>query len=91
MDAAASAAEIVPAFVVDPALLASERMGAPLVQAFFGAVAALRDDLRARGSELAVLRGDPVRELGAFARDVTRKRSSTTKTTSRPRSRATTP
>ena len=70
MHAAASAAEIVPAFVVDPVLLASERMGAPLVQACFGAVAALRDDLRARGSELAVLRGDPVRELAEFVRGV---------------------
>jgi len=70
MHAAASAAELVPAFVVEPGLLASERMGAPLVQACFGAVASLRDDLRARGSELAVLRGDPVSELTEFARAV---------------------
>ncbi|MGR4065079.1 MAG: cryptochrome/photolyase family protein [Vulcanimicrobiaceae bacterium] len=66
--AAGATATILPVFVIDPALLASERMGAPLVQAFFGAVAALRADLRSRGSELALLEGDPVRALPAFAR-----------------------
>jgi deoxyribodipyrimidine photo-lyase len=47
--------EVCVAFVVDPALLRGRRMGAPLVQCFFSAVAALRAELRASGSDLAVL------------------------------------
>lgn len=55
------------AFVVNPPLLADDRMGAPLVAVFFGALAALRSDLRARGSDLAVLRGDFAEQLGTLA------------------------
>jgi deoxyribodipyrimidine photo-lyase len=46
------------AFVVDPALLRGRRMGAPLVQCFFSAVAALRAELREGGSDLAILDDD---------------------------------
>lgn len=65
--AAQTAREICVAFVLDPVLLRGDRVGAPIVQAFFDAVAALRDDLRARGSDLALLDGDCAEELAALA------------------------
>jgi deoxyribodipyrimidine photo-lyase len=46
---------VCPVFVIDPGLLRGRRMGAPLVQCFFSAVAALREDLRERGGDLAIL------------------------------------
>ena len=54
-------------FVLDPVLLASDRIGAPIVQAFFSALAALREQLRAQGSDLAILRGDFAEQLGSLA------------------------
>jgi len=45
-------------------------MSSAIVQCFFDAVAALRDDLRARGSDLAVLCGDPAEELVRLARKI---------------------
>lgn len=65
--AGALSREIVLAFVVDPELLASERIGAPIVQTFFEALGALRERLRECGSDLAILQGDPARELASFA------------------------
>jgi deoxyribodipyrimidine photo-lyase len=58
------------AFVLDRTLLSSERMGAPLVQSFFGALAWLRERLRALGSDLALLEGDFAGELIRLARRV---------------------
>ncbi len=58
---------IAPVFVLDPAILTSERIGAPIVQTFFSALAALRDELRSLGGELALLEGDPAAVLPAFA------------------------
>ena len=66
-EAARASDEVALAFVLDPVLLRSERMGAPLVQAFFSALAALRTELRERGSDLALLEGDFAEELVAFA------------------------
>ena len=68
--AARDADAIAPVFVIDPGLLASGRMGSPLVQAFFEAIASLRAALRSRGSELALLCGEPAAELVQFAREV---------------------
>jgi deoxyribodipyrimidine photo-lyase len=65
--AAESGAEVVCAFVLDPAQLRGERTGAPLVAAFFDALGDLRARLRERGSDLALLEGDAVAELGALA------------------------
>ena len=45
-------------------------MGAPLVQCFFGAAGALRERLRALGSDLVVLLGEPSRELAALQRRI---------------------
>lgn len=58
------------AFVVDPGLLGNGRMSAAIVQCFFGAVAALREELRERGSDLAVLSGDPAEALVRYARSI---------------------
>jgi len=65
--AAESAGSVCVGFVLDPDLLASERMGAPLVQTFFSALGALRGELRERASDLALLEGDAAAELIALA------------------------
>ena len=62
--------EVVLCFVLDPVFLRSERVGAPIVQAFFGAISSLRYNLRAAGSDLALFEGDAARELGAFAKRI---------------------
>ncbi len=66
-EAARASDEVALAFVLDPVLLRSERTGAPLVQAFFSALAALRAELRERGSDLALLEGGFAEQLAAFA------------------------
>ncbi|MGC1382079.1 MAG: deoxyribodipyrimidine photo-lyase [Candidatus Baltobacteraceae bacterium] len=58
------------AFVLNPQLLASPRMGAPLVASFFCALAALRAELRALNSDLILLRGEFTDELLVLARRV---------------------
>ena len=65
--AAESSERVCLAFVLDPELLASERMGAPLVSTFFSAIGALRAELRERSSDLALLEGDFVRALTGLA------------------------
>ena len=68
LERAARASErIVCAFVLDPVLLRSERVGPPLVSFFFDALRALRAELRARGSDLALLEGDFSEQLRALA------------------------
>jgi deoxyribodipyrimidine photo-lyase len=69
-EAARSSETICLAFVLDPALLANARMGAPLAQAFFEALAALRAVLRKRGSDVALLEGVPDAELVRLARRI---------------------
>jgi deoxyribodipyrimidine photo-lyase len=56
------------AFVLDPVLLRSERMGPPIVQFFFDSLTELRDALRARGSDLVLLEGDFATELSALVK-----------------------
>jgi deoxyribodipyrimidine photo-lyase len=69
--AACNASDLVcPVFVADPVLLRSPRIGAPLAQVFFSAVAALRRDLRERAADLAALSGDPALEIPAFAQRI---------------------
>lgn len=70
MEACGRGAPVCIAFVLDPKLLRSERMGAPLVASFFGALAALRAEVRALGSDLALLEGDFAGELERLARRV---------------------
>ncbi len=57
-EAAKRSRELCVAFTLDPVLLKSQRIGAPIVQAFFDALEELRRSLRERGSDLALLQGD---------------------------------
>jgi deoxyribodipyrimidine photo-lyase len=63
-------ARVACAFVLDPVLLRGDRVGAPIVQFFFDSLAELRDALRRRGSDLALLEGDAAPELRGFAQRV---------------------
>ena len=65
--AARSSKAVCIAFNLDPELLRGERVGAPIVQAFFDALGALRGALRERGSDLALLEGDFAGQLLALA------------------------
>jgi deoxyribodipyrimidine photo-lyase len=66
--AVAESDRVVCAFVLDPTLLRGETVGAPIVSFFFDSLAELRETLRARGSDLALLEGDFAEELRALAR-----------------------
>ena len=61
--ACAESSSVVPAFVLSPDLLKSDRMGAPIVQFFFAALRGLRKRLREAGSDLLLLEGDFSTEL----------------------------
>ncbi len=65
--AARTCERVVCAFVLDPALLRGDEIGAPIVQFFFDALADLRTQLRDHGSDLALLEGDFARELASLA------------------------
>ncbi len=62
-EACRSSRRVCIAFVVNPPLLRDDRMGAPLVTAFFDALEGLRRDIRSYGSDLVVLTGDFEAEL----------------------------
>ena len=68
--ACAQSDEVVCIFVLDPDLLRGPRVGAPIVGFFFSALTGLRADLRAHGSDLALLEGDFADELVRFAKKV---------------------
>jgi deoxyribodipyrimidine photo-lyase len=57
-------------FVLDDALLASPRVGTPRLRFLRGCLEALAAELARRGHRLAFRRGDPRREVVAFAREV---------------------
>ncbi|MGZ3498263.1 MAG: deoxyribodipyrimidine photo-lyase [Vulcanimicrobiaceae bacterium] len=75
-DAARRSDSVCVAFVLDAELLHGERMGAPLVQSFFYALGALREELRERASDLALLEGDVTQELLQFSGERVEWRSS---------------
>lgn len=68
--AAAESERVVCAFVLDPALLRGGELGAPIVAFFFDALAELRAELRALGSDLALLEGECANELRTLAKRV---------------------
>ncbi|GAC1524930.1 MAG: deoxyribodipyrimidine photo-lyase [Vulcanimicrobiaceae bacterium] len=68
--AARESERVVCAFVLSPDLLRGGDVGAPIVAFFFDALGDLRANLRARGSDLALLEGDFAHELTALARRV---------------------
>lgn len=55
--------QVVPVFVLDPALLAAADVSEKRVAFLFGGLRSLDADLRARGSRLIVRRGEPLAEL----------------------------
>jgi deoxyribodipyrimidine photo-lyase len=64
--ALAHAEQVIPVFVLDPALLNSPYVGDKRVAFLFGGLRQLDADLRARGGRLVVRRGEPRAELGAL-------------------------
>jgi deoxyribodipyrimidine photo-lyase len=61
--------EVIPAFVIDPALLQSDRVGSQRVAWLAANVRELDRSLRERGSQLIVRRGEPAVELIKLARE----------------------
>jgi len=61
--------EVIPAFVIDPQLLNSDRVGAKRVAWLAANLRALDRSLRERGSQLIVRRGNPAAELLKLARE----------------------
>ena len=61
--------EVIPVFVIDPALLKSDRVGAKRVAWLAANLRELDRSLRDRGSQLSVRRGEPVAELIKLARE----------------------
>jgi deoxyribodipyrimidine photo-lyase len=64
--ALAHAEQVIPVFILDPALLSLSYVGDKRVAFLFGGLRQLDADLRARGSRLAVRRGEPLAELRAL-------------------------
>ena len=64
--ALAQAEQVIPAFILDPALLDSPYVGDKRVAFLLGGLRRLDADLRARGSRLVVRRGEPLAELRAL-------------------------
>jgi deoxyribodipyrimidine photo-lyase len=64
--ALAHADQVIPVFVLDPALLDSPHVGPKRVAFLLGGLRQLDADLRARDSHLVVRRGDPADELAAL-------------------------
>jgi deoxyribodipyrimidine photo-lyase len=60
----------VPLFVLDPVLLRGRCASAPRTKFMLGCLAALDEQLRARGSRLVVRRGSPEKVLLELSRDV---------------------
>ena len=61
--------EVIPVFVIDPALLGSDRVGPKRVAWLAANLRELDRSLRARGSQLVVRRGEPAAELVKLARE----------------------
>jgi deoxyribodipyrimidine photo-lyase len=61
-----SADEVIPAFVLDPTLLASTYVGSRRLAFLWEGLRCLEADLRGRGSRLILRQGDPAEELGAL-------------------------
>ena len=64
--ALAHAGQVIPVFVLDPALLNSPYAGDKRVAFLFGGLRQLDADLKLRGSRLVVRRGEPLAELGTL-------------------------
>ena len=69
LTAAINSGEVVPAFVLDPVLLESDRVGPKRLAWLQANLRALDRSLHERGSRLIVRRGDPAEELMRLARE----------------------
>jgi deoxyribodipyrimidine photo-lyase len=69
LTAAIQQGEAIPAFVIDPTLLNSDRVGAKRVAWLAANLRELDGSLRERGSQLIVRRGEPAAELIRLARE----------------------
>jgi deoxyribodipyrimidine photo-lyase len=67
--AAIQQGEVIPAFVIDPVLLHSDRVGSKRVAWLAANLRELDRSLRQRGSRLIVRRGEPAAELNKLARE----------------------
>mgnify|MGYP000854146147 FL=1 len=68
--ACSRAGAVVPLFVLDPAILESDRVGEKRVAFLFGGLRSLDHSLRQRGSRLILRRGDPAVEVARLVREV---------------------
>jgi len=62
--------QILPVFVLDPALMASPWVGEKRLAFLYDGLRALDHDLRQRGSYLVIRRGEPVRVLAGLRREI---------------------
>ncbi|MGD8806966.1 MAG: deoxyribodipyrimidine photo-lyase, partial [Chloroflexota bacterium] len=65
--ALAAARNVVPVFILDPALLSSPYSGTKRIAFLFAGLRALEDDLRRRGGQLIIRQGDPLQALSQLA------------------------
>jgi deoxyribodipyrimidine photo-lyase len=61
-----NADQVIPTYILDPALLASAYVGSKRLSFLFGGLRHLDSALRSRGSRLVIRRGDPCQELSAL-------------------------
>ena len=61
--------QVIPAFVLDPALMSAPDAGSKRVAFMLGGLHQLEADLQSRGSGLIVRRGDPAAELATLVQE----------------------
>jgi deoxyribodipyrimidine photo-lyase len=59
--------QVLPVFVLDPALLSSSYVGQKRLAFLYGGLRSLDQDLRSRGSQLVIRQGDPVQVLSELS------------------------
>lgn len=69
-EALSQAGRIVPLFIIDPALVQSERTAESRLAFLWGGLEALREELKARGGDLLIRKGDPLEVLQAVSREM---------------------
>ena len=68
-EAVKNAEQVIPVFVLDPAILSHPSTGPTRTQFLFESLASLNDELKARGSRLIIRYGKPTEELLRLARE----------------------
>ena len=70
LEATRTCEHVVPVFVIDPRTLKEFGPGLKPHAAFFGALLALRSELRSHGKDIWLIEGDPVREIPALCHEL---------------------